>query len=140
MDNENIEIKTNIGKAQNIVSGDTGKNQKNRIGVLVGLVFCIILAVLGIVMEVVVIRDEALRTMGRASGWNGNGFVFIFEIVPMLIVAAVISHFCRKKAVGVAKTILDYLRPASILIGGLVVVPILGIIVISLLAGRWIFS
>ena len=136
MEDENIEIKTDIGKAQNIVSGDTGKNQKNHIGVLVGLIFCILLVVCGIVTEIVVIRDEALRAMGKVSGWNGNGAVLIFEIVPMLIVAAVISHFCRKKAVGVAKIILNYLRPAFILIGGLVVVPILGIIVISLLAGR----
>ena len=136
MVDENIEIKTDIGKAQNIVSGDTGKNQKNRIGVLVGLIFCIILVVYSIVTEIVVIRDEALRAMGKVSGWNGNGAVLIFEIVPMLIVAAIISYFCRKKAVGVAKKILNYLRPAFILIGGLVVVPILGIIAISLLVGR----
>ena len=136
MDNENIEIKTNIGKVQKIVSGDASKNQKNRFGVLVGLVFCIILVVCSIVMEIVVIRDEALRAMGKVSGWSGGGFVLIFEIVPMLIAAAVISHFCRKKAVGVAKIILNYLRPAFILIGGLVVVPILGIIAILLLAGR----
>lgn len=136
MEDENIEIKTDIGKAQNIVSGDTGKNQKNCIGVLVGLVFCIILVACSIVTEIVVIRDEALRAMGKVSGWSGGGFILIFEIVPMLIVAAVISHFCRKKAVGVAKIILNYLRPAFILIGGLVVVPILGIIAISLLAGR----
>ena len=136
MDNEKIEIKTDIGKAQKVVSEDTGKNQKNRIGILVGLIFCIILVVCSIVMEIVVIRDDALRAMGKVSGWSGGGLILVFEIVPMLIVAAVISHFCRKKAVGVAKIILNYLRPASILIGGLVVVPILGIIVISLLAGR----
>lgn len=136
MDNENIEIKTNIGKVQKIVGGDANKNQKNRIGVLVGLIFCIILTAYSIVTEIVVIRDDALRAMGKVSGWSGGGFVLIFEIVPMLIAAAVISHFCRKKAVGVAKIILNYLRPAFILIGGLVVVPILGIIIVSLLAGK----
>jgi len=136
MDNENIEIKTNIGKVQKIVSGDASKNQKNRFGVLVGLVFCIILVVCSIVMEVFVIRDEALRTMGKASGWNGNGFVVIFEIVPMLVIASIVSHFCGKRAVGIAKTILNFLRPVVILLGGLVVIPIIGIIIIPLLVGK----
>ena len=136
MDNENIEIETDIGKVQNIVSGDTSKNQKNRVGVLVGLIFCIILVVCSIVLEMVVIRDEVLRTMGKVSGWDGSGFVVLFEIVPMLVIASIISRFCGKKAVGTAKTILNYLRPVVILVGGLVVMPIIGIIIIPLLAGK----
>lgn len=136
MDNEKIEIKTDIGKAQKIVSGDTGKNQKNRIGILVGLIFCIILVVCSIVLEMVVIRDEALRTMGKVSGWNGSGFIVIIEIVPMLVIASIISCFCGKRAVGTVKTILNFLRPVVILIGGLVVMPIIGIAIIPLLVGK----
>lgn len=125
-----------VMRNQDITGINHGNNQKNRIGVLAGLVFCIILVVCSIVMEIVVIHDEALRAMGKHSGWNGNGFIVIFEILPMLIIASIVSHSCGKKAVGVAKTILDYLRPAFILIGGLLVVPILGIIIVSLLAGK----
>lgn len=136
MDNEKIEIKTDIGKAQKVVSEDTGKNQKNRIGILVGLIFCIILVVCSIVLEMVVIRDEALRTMGKVSGWSGSGFIVIIGIVPMLVTASIISRFCGKRAVGMVKTILNFLRPVVILIGGLVVMPIIGIAIIPLLVGK----
>ena len=110
--------------------------KKNSISTIIGLIFCIILVVCSVVLEVVMFRDEALRAMGKAFGWDGNGFIMIFEVVPMLIVASVISKICRKKAVGTAKTILNYLRPAVILIGGLVVIPVIGIMVVSLSAKK----
>ena len=121
---------------ENMANKNYNKSQKNNISVLLGLIICVILVACSIILEVVLIRDEALRATGEVSGWGGGGFAIIFEILPMLIVASIISRSCRKGAVGVAKTILDYLRPAYILIGGLVVIPIIGIIIIMSVSGK----
>ncbi len=120
---------------QNIVDKNYSKNQKNRVSTIVGLVFCIVLVACSVVLEIVIFYDEALRAMNKVSSWDANGFIMLFEIVPMLVVASIISGFCRKRAVGAAKIILDYLRPATILLGGLVVIPVIGII-IALLLGK----
>ena len=121
---------------QNMKNKNYDKNQKNRIGVIVGLIFCVILVICGVALEIVMVRDELLRAMGKISGWDGGGFVMILGLIPMLIVASVVSSSCREKATGLVKTIFNCLRPAVIWIGTLLVVPMIEIIIISLLVGN----